>query len=115
MKKPAALGSPAPGAVRPDPERFAFSLYVVGTTSSSSRAIVNVRKLCEKHLTGRYDLEVVDLTLNPSLAASAQIIAAPTLIKHQPPPERRFIGDMSDDERILSGLGVKRTHPAGSE
>jgi circadian clock protein KaiB len=96
------------------PDRIALSLYIVGTTLSSSRAIVNVRKLCEEHLSGRYDLEVIDLTLDPTAAASAQVIAAPTLVKHLPPPARRFIGDMSNDERILSGLGVKR-RAAGSE
>jgi len=81
-------------------------LYVVGTTPSSSRAIVNVRKLCEEHLPDEYDLDVVDISLNPSLAAQAQIIAAPTLVRELPPPERRFIGDMSDTERLLSGLGL---------
>ena len=81
-------------------------LYVVGTTPSSSRAIVNVRKLCEEHLSDEYDLEVVDISLNPSVASTAQIIAAPTLVKEQPPPERRFIGDMSDTERLLTGLGL---------
>jgi circadian clock protein KaiB len=81
-------------------------LYVVGTTPSSSRAIVNVRKLCEEHLSDKYDLEVVDISLNPSIASAAQIIAAPTLVKELPPPERRFIGDMSDTERLLSGLGL---------
>lgn len=81
-------------------------LYVVGTTPSSSRAIVNVRKLCEEHLPDEYELEVVDISLNPSVASLAQIIAAPTLVRELPPPERRFIGDMSDTERLLSGLGL---------
>ena len=86
-------------------------LYVVGTTPSSSRAIVNVRKLCEEHLPDEYDLDVVDISLNPSLAAQAQIIAAPTLVRELPPPERRFIGDMSDTERLLSGLGLAQQLP----
>ncbi|WP_374565976.1 circadian clock KaiB family protein [Ideonella sp.] len=81
-------------------------LYVVGTTPSSSRAIVNVRKLCEEHLPNSYDLEVVDISLNPTVATLAQIVAAPTLVKELPPPERRFIGDMSDTPRLLSGLGL---------
>jgi circadian clock protein KaiB len=89
------------------PERFALSLYVVGTTPSSSRAIVNVRKLCEQHLAGRYELEVIDLTRHPAAARQAQVIAAPTLVKRLPQPVRRFIGDMSDVPRILAGLGVK--------
>jgi circadian clock protein KaiB len=96
-------------------DRYALSLYVVGTTPVSSRAIVNVRKLCDEHLSGRYDLEVVDLALDPSAASTAQIIAAPTLVKELPPPTRRFIGDMSNVERILTGLDVKRAQAAGSE
>ncbi|HEX5682804.1 MAG TPA: circadian clock KaiB family protein [Ideonella sp.] len=81
-------------------------LYVVGTTPSSSRAIVNVRKLCEEHLESGYDLQVVDISQNPSIASQAQVIAAPTLVRELPPPERRFIGDMSDTARLLSGLGL---------
>jgi circadian clock protein KaiB len=81
-------------------------LYVVGTTPSSSRAIVNVRKLCEEHLGSGYDLRVVDISQNPSIASQAQVIAAPTLVRELPPPERRFIGDMSDTARLLSGLGL---------
>jgi circadian clock protein KaiB len=100
MKTSAAVPS---GATLP---RYALSLYVVGTTPASTRAIVNVRKLCEGHLAGRYDLEVVDLSLDPSAAAEAQIVAAPTLVKQMPLPTRRFIGDMSDGARILAGLGV---------
>lgn len=90
-------------------------LYVVGTTPSSSRAIVNVRKLCEEHLSDEYDLEVVDISLNPSMASTAQIIAAPTLVKEQPPPERRFIGDMSDTERLLTGLGLASQLPTSTQ
>jgi circadian clock protein KaiB len=94
---------------------YALSLYVVGTTPRSSRAIVNVRKMCEEHLAGRYVLDVIDLSLVPSAAASAQVIAAPTLVKAHPPPVRRFIGDMSDTDRILGGLGVKRRGASGSK
>lgn len=90
-------------------------LYVVGTTPSSSRAIVNVRKLCEEHLSDEYDLEVVDISLNPSMASTAQIIAAPTLVKEQPPPECRFIGDMSDTERLLTGLGLASQLPTSTK
>jgi circadian clock protein KaiB len=98
--------------------RYAFALYVVGTTPASSRAVVNVRKLCDEHLAGQYQLQVVDLAADPAAAASAQVIAAPTLVKHQPPPERRFIGDMSDVQRILARLyrsgppaSTDRRHP----
>lgn len=86
-------------------------LYVVGTTPASSRAIVNVRNLCDEHLANSYELEVVDISLDPSVATLAQIVVAPTLVKELPPPERRFIGDMSDTPRLLSGLGLAVNHP----
>jgi len=102
-------GSPVERAAGDTGDHVALSLYVVGTTASSARAIVNVRKMCEEHLRGRYELVVVDLSLDPASAASAQIIAAPTLVKERPPPMRRFIGDMSDTERILAKLDVPLT------
>ena len=86
--------------------RVVLTLYVVGATPSSARAIVNVRKFCEQHLLGQYEFDVVDLALDPGAAAKAQIIAAPTLVKWMPPPMRRFIGDMSDGTRLLAGLGI---------
>jgi len=107
MKRTTARSPPGSAVAKPDRGRpYSLFLYVVGTTPSSSRAIVNVRKLCEQHLFGRYELEVVDLSLDPAVAASAQVIAAPTLVKELPLPIRRFIGDMSNAERILAGLGV---------
>lgn len=78
-----------------DNAHYVLQLYVTGTTGNSGRAIVNTRKLCEEHLQGRYDLEVVDISLRPELAAENQIIAAPTLIKRLPLPARRLIGSMS--------------------
>lgn len=87
--------------------RYVLRLYVTGATPQSSRAIVNIRKICEDHLAGRYELEVVDLCQHPALAADEQIIAAPTLIKKLPLPLRRFIGDMSQTERILLGLDLR--------
>jgi circadian clock protein KaiB len=100
---------------QPAPDHVMLSLYVVGTTPSSARAIVNVRKLCEEHLAGRYDLRVIDLSADPSAASQAQVIAAPTLIKQLPLPIRRFIGDMSKGDRVLAGLDVKLTPDAGSD
>ena len=87
---------------------YVLRLYVTGTTPSSTRAIVNIRRICEEHLRGRYELEVVDLSRHPTLAAGEQIIAAPTLIKKLPLPLRRFVGDMSQTERILLGLDLRR-------
>jgi circadian clock protein KaiB len=87
--------------------RYILRLYVTGTTSQSTRAISNIRKICEEHLQGRYELEVVDISQHPTLAIGEQIIAAPTLIKKLPLPLRRFIGDMSQTERILLGLDLR--------
>jgi circadian clock protein KaiB len=80
---------------------------VTGTTGKSVRAIQNVRRICEEHLKGLYDLEVIDLYHNLRLARGDQIIAAPTLIKRLPQPLRRLIGDMSDEQRVLVGLDLR--------
>jgi circadian clock protein KaiB len=87
--------------------RYVLRLYITGSTPRSARAISNIRKICEEHLEGRYDLEVVDISHQPTLAEGEQIIAAPTLIKKLPLPLRRFIGDMSQTERILVGLDLR--------
>lgn len=86
--------------------RYRLRLFVTGTSPRSARAIVNVRRICEEHLAGDYDLEVIDIARHPALARSEQLVAAPTLIKHMPLPVRRFIGDMSQTERILAGLDL---------
>lgn len=92
------------------PDRhYQLKLYVTGTTPRGQQAIVNIRKICEEHLEGRYELEVIDIAEHPTLAKGEQIIAAPTLIKKLPLPIRRFIGDMSETERILLGLDIKQT------
>lgn len=88
--------------------RYLLKLYITGTTPSSTKAIVNIRKICEEHLHGRYDLEIIDISQHPTLAEGEQIIAAPTLIKKLPLPLRRFIGDMSQTERILLGLDLRK-------
>ena len=86
--------------------RYTLRLYVAGMTSRSARAVENVRAFCEKHLGGRYDLQVIDVYQQPALARSEQLIAAPTLIKKLPLPLRRLIGDMSNEDRILVGLDL---------
>jgi circadian clock protein KaiB len=86
---------------------YVLRLYVVGLSPRSRQAINNVKKLCDEHLKGRYELEVIDIYQQPEQAKEAELIAAPTLIKKLPLPLRRFIGDMSNEERILIGLGVK--------
>jgi len=87
---------------------YVLRLYVTGTTPQSLHAIANVKKICEEHLKGRYELEVIDLYQQPQLAQGEQIIAAPTLIKKLPPPLRRIIGDMSNAERMLVGLDLRK-------
>jgi len=94
-------------AAAADTSRYVLRLYVTGTTPHGTRAIVNVRRICEQHLQGRYELEIVDIATHPTLAEGEQIIAAPTLIKKLPLPLRRFIGDMSQTERILLGLDLR--------
>lgn len=87
--------------------KYVLRLYVTGTTGKSVRAIQNVRRICEEHLHGLYDLEIVDLYKNLPLAHGDQIIAAPTLIKRLPAPLRQLIGDMSDEQRVLVGLDLR--------
>ena len=86
--------------------KFVMRLYVTGATPRSTRAITNLRRLCDEHLPGRYELEVVDIYQQPNLAVEGQVIAAPTLVKSLPLPLRKFIGDMSDTKSILAGLQV---------
>jgi circadian clock protein KaiB len=91
----------------PGTAKYLLRLYVAGMTPRSIQAVQNVRKICDEHLKGRYDLEVIDIYQQPVLAKGEQIIAAPTLIKKLPLPLRRFIGSMADEERILVGLDLR--------
>lgn len=95
-------------APEPTAERYVLRLYVTGMTPRSTRAIANLRAICDEHLDGRYDLDVIDIYQQPALTKSEQIIAAPTLIKRLPLPMRRLIGDMSNRERVLLGLDLAR-------
>jgi circadian clock protein KaiB len=88
-------------------DKHILRLYITGSTVRSVLAIENLKKICEEYLEGRYELEVIDLYQQPSLAKGEQIIAAPTLIKKLPLPFRRIIGDMSDKEKVLLGLDLK--------
>jgi len=89
-------------------ERAVLRLYVTGTTPRSIKAIENIRKICEENLPDNYDLEVIDVYQQPSLLKGEQIVAVPTLIRKLPLPIRRFIGDLSDSEKVLLGLDLKR-------
>lgn len=88
-------------------EKYILRLFITGITPQSSRAVANIKKICEAHLKGRYELEVIDLYQQPELAKGEQIIAAPTLIKKLPLPLRRIIGDLSGSERIIAGLDLR--------
>ena len=107
-KKVITENTPEDAAAPQDSGRYVLRLYVTGNTPRAMRAVVNIRKICEEHLEGRYDLEVIDISEHPTLAEGEQIIAAPTLIKKLPRPLRRFIGDMSQTERILLGLDLRQ-------
>jgi len=89
-----------------DKARYVLRLYVSGASPQSVRAITNIKQICEQHLAGRYELEVIDLYQQPHLAKGAQIVAAPTLLKRLPLPLRRIIGDMSRTEHVLAGLDL---------
>ena len=93
---------------RPDVPEWQLRLYVAGQTAKSIAAFENLKRVCEEHLVGRYSIEVVDLLVNPRLAAGNQILAVPTLVRKFPEPIRKIIGDLSNEERVLVGLDV---HP----
>jgi circadian clock protein KaiB len=91
--------------------KYVLLLYVVGSTPQSSRAITNLKRICETHLKDRYDLTVVDLYGQQERAQEDQIVVAPTLVRHWPHPVRRIIGDLSQTDRVLSALDLA---PAGA-
>ena len=82
-------------------------LYIAGQTARSLAAIGNLRKICDEHLAGKYEIEVVDLLRNPRLAAGDQILAVPTLVRGLPPPLKKIIGDLSNEARVLVGLDLR--------
>ena len=88
-------------------KEWQLRLYVAGTTDRSTAALANLRKICEEHLAGRYEIEVIDLLERPQLAKGEQIVAIPTLVRKLPEPVRKIIGDLSDRERVLIGLDLR--------
>ena len=82
-------------------------LYVAGQSPRSLRALSNLTHLCEEHLTGRYEIEVIDLVSHPALASADNVLAIPTLVRRMPAPSRKIIGDLSDTERVLVGLRIR--------
>ncbi len=89
-------------------EKYHLKLYITGMTELSMRAVENIKRICEEHLKGRYVLDIIDIHKNPVLPKGEQIIAAPTLIKKIPLPLRRFIGDLSNTDKVLLGLDLKK-------
>jgi len=88
--------------------KYLLRLYLTGLTPKSVDALRNIRRICEENLKGEYVLEVVDIYQRPKLASDEQIVAAPTLIKVLPEPIRRLIGNLSDEEKVLVGLDIRR-------
>jgi circadian clock protein KaiB len=89
------------------PPEWQLRLYVAGQTPKSVTALDNLKRLCESHLAGRYEIEVIDLLVNPTLAAGDQILAVPTLVRKFPEPIRKIIGDLSNEGKVLVGLDVQ--------
>ena len=103
----AKAAEPALHEESPDVAEWQLRLYVAGQTAKSIAAFDNLKRVCETHLAGRYSIEVVDLLVNPRLAAGDQILAVPTLVRKFPEPIRKIIGDLSNEERVLVGLDVQ--------
>lgn len=90
-------------------EHYSLRLFITGNTARSTRAVANIRNVCEEYLPGRYKLEVVDIYQQPGKAAEEQIIAAPTLVKTLPKPLKRIIGDLADRKKVLAGLNLHKS------
>jgi len=88
-------------------KKYELRLYIAGNTPRSAAALKNLKRYCEEHLKGVYDIEVIDLLVNPQLAEGDQILAIPTLVKKVPEPVRKIIGDLSNEEKVLVGLDIR--------
>lgn len=93
-------------------QKWTLRLYVAGQTPKSVSAFTNLKRLCETHLKGQYEIEVVDLLENPRLAKGDQIVAVPSLVRRLPPPVKKIIGDLADEEKVLVGLDLRSARPA---
>jgi len=89
-------------------DEWILRLYVAGQSVRSAAALRNLETICEEHLAGRYRIEVIDLLKQPQLARGDQIIAVPTLVRHLPPPVKKIIGDLSNEENVLVGLDLRQ-------
>jgi circadian clock protein KaiB len=93
-----------------DPEIWQLRLYIAGRTPRAVQAFANLTQICKEHLGGKYRLIVIDLLLHPQLAKGDQILALPTVVRQLPMPMKQILGDLSDTERVLVGLDIKRYH-----
>ena len=89
-------------------DEWILRLYIAGQSARSASALRNLEAVCEEHLAGRYRIEVIDLLKHPQLARGDQIIAVPTLVRHLPPPMKKIIGDLSNEESVLVGLDLRQ-------
>ena len=96
------------------PERWELRLYVAGQTARSTTALANLKRICEEHLKGQYQIEVVDVLKNPRLARGDQILALPTLVRKLPEPMKKIIGDLSNEDRVLIGLDLRPMGAVGT-
>ena len=95
------------GDITESAKEFVLRLFITGATPNSSRAVTNIKQICETHLKNRYSLEIIDVYQQQDIAEREQLIALPLLIKKSPFPERRLIGDLSNTEKVLKGLGLR--------
>lgn len=94
-------------SITPEDDIWRLRLYVAGQTPKCLKAFSNLKEICEEHLAGKYQIEIIDLLVNPQLARGDQILAVPTLVRKLPEPVRKIIGDLSDTERVLVGLDLR--------
>jgi circadian clock protein KaiB len=94
--------------------KYHFKLYIVGQTLRSRNAIANIQHICRHQLEGDYHLAIIDILEQPQMAEENKILATPTLVKEQPPPMRRIIGDLSEAKEVLIGLGLQAQHVRAS-
>jgi circadian clock protein KaiB len=100
-------GSHARGENGNDTSKWRLRLYVAGQSAKSIAAFANLKRICETHLKGMYEIEVIDLLVDPQLAKGDQIIAVPTLVRQLPAPVKKIIGDLAKEDRVLIGLDLK--------
>ena len=100
-------GTKSASRTRGHKKGYELRLYVAGQTPKSIAAFANLKKICDEHLAGQYQIEVIDLLKEPQLASGDQIVAIPTLVRKLPAPIRKIIGDLSDTERVLVGLNLR--------